>query len=62
LLDVKRLLTAHATPRMVARAVLQGSARVIRCLQEHRPNLSQACAAALFDHEVWERVRACEAV
>jgi hypothetical protein len=31
---------------------LQGSARVIRCLQDHRTNLSQKCAAALFDHEV----------
>lgn len=32
--------------------LVQGSARVIRCLQEHRNNLSQRCAAALFDHEV----------
>jgi len=32
--------------------VQPGSARVIRCLQEHRQNLGQRCAAALFDHEV----------
>eukprot|EP00879_Flechtneria_rotunda_P000602 GHRR01000712.1.p1 GENE.GHRR01000712.1~~GHRR01000712.1.p1 ORF type:complete len:883 (+),score=207.41 GHRR01000712.1:2504-5152(+) len=32
--------------------VQPGSARVIRCLQDYRPNLSQTCAAALFDHEV----------
>jgi hypothetical protein len=31
---------------------VQGSARVIRCLQDHRSSLSQTCAAALFDHEV----------
>lgn len=31
---------------------MQGSARVIRCLQDNRPNLDQKCAAALFDHEV----------
>lgn len=30
----------------------QGSARVIRCLQENRAVLSQQCTAALFDHEV----------
>ncbi|KAF5838865.1 hypothetical protein DUNSADRAFT_2034 [Dunaliella salina] len=30
----------------------QGSARVIRCLQDHRKSLQQKCAAALFDHEV----------
>jgi len=30
----------------------QGSARVIRCLQDHRKSLTQKCAAALFDHEV----------
>ena len=29
-----------------------GSARVIRCLQDHRGSLGQKCAAALFDHEV----------
>lgn len=29
-----------------------GSARVIRCLQEHSANLSARCSAALFDHEV----------
>ncbi|KAF6266246.1 hypothetical protein COO60DRAFT_1470052 [Scenedesmus sp. NREL 46B-D3] len=32
--------------------VQPGSARVIRCLQDHRTSLSQTCAAALFDHEV----------
>lgn len=31
---------------------LQGSARVIRCLQDNRNSLDQKCAAALFDHEV----------
>jgi hypothetical protein len=31
---------------------LQGSARVIRCLQDHRRSLTPTCAAALFDHEV----------
>jgi Golgi apparatus protein 1 len=31
---------------------LQGSARVIRCLQDNRNSLVQKCAAALFDHEV----------
>jgi hypothetical protein len=30
----------------------KGSARVIRCLQEHRRSLTGTCAAALFDHEV----------
>jgi hypothetical protein len=35
--------------------LLQGSARVIRCLQDHRSSLSQTCAAALFDHEVRTR-------
>ncbi|KAF5829593.1 hypothetical protein DUNSADRAFT_15858 [Dunaliella salina] len=29
-----------------------GSARVIRCLQDHRSSLNTKCAAALFDHEV----------
>jgi Cysteine rich repeat len=38
--------------RMYCNDVQPGSARVIRCLQEHRPNLGQKCAAALFDHEV----------
>ncbi|GAX77303.1 hypothetical protein CEUSTIGMA_g4749.t1 [Chlamydomonas eustigma] len=32
--------------------VQMGSARVIRCLQEHRSSLAQKCAAAMFDHEV----------
>ncbi|GFH19709.1 uncharacterized protein HaLaN_16706 [Haematococcus lacustris] len=32
--------------------VSAGSARVIRCLQDHRDSLAQSCAAALFDHEV----------
>uniref|UniRef100_A0A7R9V0N1 Golgi apparatus protein 1 n=1 Tax=Chlamydomonas euryale TaxID=1486919 RepID=A0A7R9V0N1_9CHLO len=32
--------------------VKPGSARVIRCLQDHRSTLSQSCTAALFDHEV----------
>lgn len=32
--------------------VQAGSARVIRCLQDHRNSLQPACAAALFDHEV----------
>eukprot|EP00798_Chlamydomonas_sp_ICE-L_P010076 gene10076-7973_t len=32
--------------------VSPGSARVIRCLQDHRNSLEQKCAAALFDHEV----------
>jgi Golgi apparatus protein 1 len=31
--------------------VQPGSARVIRCLQEHRRSLTPTCAAALFDHE-----------
>ncbi len=31
---------------------IQGSARVIRCLEDNRKNLAQKCAAALFDHEV----------
>lgn len=31
---------------------MQGSARVIRCLQDARITLSQDCKAALFDHEV----------
>jgi hypothetical protein len=34
------------------RSGLQGSARVIRCLQSKAKNLSPSCAAALFDHEV----------
>lgn len=32
--------------------VQPGSARVIRCLQDHRDDLVPKCAAALFDHEV----------
>ena len=32
--------------------VQPGSARVIRCLGEHRDGLASRCAAALFDHEV----------
>ncbi|GBF94315.1 hypothetical protein Rsub_06937 [Raphidocelis subcapitata] len=32
--------------------VQPGSARVIRCLQDARADLSQQCTAALFDHEV----------
>ncbi|KAG1672451.1 hypothetical protein FOA52_013237 [Chlamydomonas sp. UWO 241] len=32
--------------------VSAGSARVIRCLQDHRSALAQTCTAALFDHEV----------
>lgn len=32
--------------------VQPGSARVIRCLQDHRRSLTSTCAAALFDHEV----------
>lgn len=32
--------------------VQAGSARVIRCLQDHRNSLQAKCAAALFDHEV----------
>jgi golgi apparatus protein 1 len=35
----------------MTRPCLQGSARVIRCLEENRSNLDQKCAAALFDHE-----------
>jgi golgi apparatus protein 1 len=31
---------------------VQGSARVIRCLQDARSSISQNCKAALFDHEV----------
>jgi golgi apparatus protein 1 len=31
---------------------LQGSARVIRCLQDNRSKLAPKCKAALFDHEV----------
>ena len=31
---------------------VQGSARVIRCLQDHRSSLSQDCQASLFDQEV----------
>ena len=32
--------------------VVQGSARVIRCLQDNRNKLSSKCTAAFFDHEV----------
>lgn len=32
--------------------VVPGSARVIRCLQDNRSNLSMECRASLFDHEV----------
>lgn len=32
--------------------VQPGSARVIRCLGEHRGTLKEKCSAALFDHEV----------
>ncbi len=32
--------------------VMQGSARVIRCLQESREELSYECRATLFDAEV----------
>jgi hypothetical protein len=47
----------HITCRYIRAAAaaaccVQGSARVIRCLQDHRSSLSQTCAAALFDHEV----------
>lgn len=33
-------------------AALQGSARVIRCLQDNRKDLSYECKATLFDQEV----------
>lgn len=42
----------HLPCPFITHCTLQGSARVIRCLQDHRTNLSQKCAAALFDHEV----------
>lgn len=32
--------------------ILQGSARVIRCLQDARSSLSKECQASLFDQEV----------
>jgi golgi apparatus protein 1 len=32
---------------------VQGSARVIRCLQDHRDELSPGCRTTMFDHEVW---------
>ena len=51
-----RVLPAHPSPTLLAAgcvsACLQGSARVIRCLQDHRRSLVPTCAAALFDHEV----------
>lgn len=34
------------------RHVLQGSARVIRCMQDQRASLTEDCRVTLFDHEV----------
>eukprot|EP00798_Chlamydomonas_sp_ICE-L_P019058 gene19058-25661_t len=39
--------------------VSPGSARVIRCLQDHRTSLQATCPAALFDHEGSARVIRC---
>jgi hypothetical protein len=42
-------LTSSQPPNLPRR---QGSARVIRCLQDSRASLSSGCTGALFDHEV----------
>ena len=52
LLLLLSLLSYPLPPPSASPPPAQGSARVIRCLQDHRSTLSQKCAAAIFDHEV----------
>ena len=51
--DLEQVTVAEgADGKMVDAGTLQGSARVVRCLQDNREELGMECSATLFDAEV----------